>query len=73
MNKLNRYFNELTPKRQRQILIGFVIAFALLLLWSLGYNQINIKPGYAPKYIGRTTDSLTLKNRSWKNNVNFCW
>jgi len=61
MKKLNQYFNGLTPAGQRQFLIGFVIVFSLLLVWSLGYNQLNIKPGYAPKYIGRTTDSLTLK------------
>jgi len=61
MKKFNQYFNKLPPAQQRQFLIGFITIFSLLLLWGLGHNQINIKPGYAPKYIGRTTDSLTLK------------
>jgi len=61
MKKFSQFFNTLTPEKQKQTLIVFAAVFALLLIWSLSYNQINIKPGYAPKYIGRATDSLTLK------------
>jgi len=61
MNRFNQYFNGLSPERQRHMLTGFVIVFTLLLLWRPGCNQIFIKPGQAPKYIGRTTDPLTLK------------
>jgi len=61
VKKLSLYFNALAPVRQGQILITFMILFTLLLIWSLGHNQIDIRPGYTPKYIGHTNDSLTLK------------
>src|ERR1700748_2304878 len=39
-------------KRKQKILIAIALAYALLLCWSLHYNQIFIKPGRMPQYIG---------------------
>jgi hypothetical protein len=61
MKKLNHWFNSLTAARQKQILLLFALTFALLLILTLGYNQITIKSGYVPRHIGHTTDILTKK------------
>jgi hypothetical protein len=39
-------------KKQHRILIAAATAYALLLGWFLNDNQINIKPGLMPTYIG---------------------
>ncbi len=70
MKKLNQYFNAMPPARQKRVLVAFTGVFALLLTWSLRSNQLSINAGYAPKFIGHTTDPLTQKNKSWKNNAN---
>jgi len=63
MKKFNQYFNSLSPARQRQAILLFAVCFALLLVWSLGYNKITIKTGYVPQHIGHNTDTLTKKQR----------
>jgi len=63
MKKLHQYFNSLSPARQKQVLLLFVICFALLLSWSLCYNKISINNGYVPQHIGHNTDTLTKKQR----------
>lgn len=63
MKKLNKWFNSLPASRQKQILLLFGVTFALLLILTLGYNQITIKPGYVPQHIGHNTDTLTKKQR----------
>jgi hypothetical protein len=63
MKKLNQWFNSLPARRQKQILLLFALTFALLLILTLGYNQITIKTGYVPQHIGHNTDTLTKKQR----------
>jgi hypothetical protein len=63
MKKLNYWFNSLPVSRQKQMLLLFAATFALLLILTLGYNQITIKPGYVPQHIGHNTDTLTKKQR----------
>lgn len=46
-------------KKQKNLFLAIAIAYALLLAWSLGHNEINLKPTDAPRYIGR--NALTQK------------
>jgi hypothetical protein len=61
MKKLNNWFNSLPASRQKQVLLLFSATFALLLIMTLGYNQITIKTGYVPRHIGHNIDTLTKK------------
>jgi hypothetical protein len=61
MKKLNQWFNSLPGERQKLVLIGFCMLFALTLIITINHNQVTIKPMYIPAHIGRTTDSLTHK------------
>lgn len=63
MKKLNHWFNSVPATRQKLFLLFFAAVFALLLALSLGQNKIGFNNGYVPQHIGRTTDTLTKKQR----------
>jgi hypothetical protein len=47
-------------KKKTLFILGCLV-YLLALILSIHHNQISIKPGYLPKYIGHTTDPLKPK------------
>jgi hypothetical protein len=57
MKKLQHWFNELPPQKQKLALLGFCLLFGLLLSLSIRYSQISLETANIkqPRII---TDSL---------------
>lgn len=50
-------------KKKKLWLLLAAVLYALSLLLTLGHNTISLKPGYVPRHIGHTLDSLTKKEK----------